>query len=425
MRNLSIPFFLALTGLAAPVDSALPDVATHGDGQIVFEGARIIIGDGSPPISNGILIMENGLLTAVGPASEVAVPAKAVRVSLENKTVMPTLIDAHMHAAADREALVQHLQDLAYYGVAVAASLGHDGGELAFEVREAQLHDAARLLTAGRGITAPEPGSWETPYWVTTEDAAREAVRELARNRVDLVKIWVDDRGGRYEKLSPDLYSAVIDEAHAHGLRVAAHIFALEDAKGLLRAGIDAFAHGIRDQVVDQEVMALFRSRPEVILIPNLPNRGVRDDLDWIVATDSVREQIQADYGDRPDAQERFGLQARNLRLLHEAGVRLAFGTDSGPASPWEAHIELADMVAAGIAPADAIAAATGNSADLLQLDGVGVLKAGNSADFLVLRANPLDDITNSRQIDAVYLRGTKVNREDIRRRMMLRESRD
>jgi imidazolonepropionase-like amidohydrolase len=424
MRDL---FFavLAVSTLSVAPDRALSDVTAKSNGQIVFEGARIIIGDGSPPINKGTFIIEDGRFTAVGPTSEVAVPANAVRVSLANRTVMPTLIDAHMHAASERQTLVEQLEDLAYYGVGVAASLGHDAGELAFEVRTAQAHNAARLLTAGRGITSPEPGSWETPYWITTPHEAREAVRELAQHRVDLVKIWVDDRGGRYEKLSPDLYGAIIDEAHAHGLRVAAHIFALEDAKGLLRAGIDAFAHGIRDRIVDQETMALFRIRPNVILIPNLPARGVKVDLSWVVATDSAQERIQAEYGDRPDAQERFGIQACNLRLLHEIGVKLAFGTDSGPASPWEAHIELENMVAAGIAPAEVIAAATGNSADLLQLNSVGVLRAGSSADFLVLRANPLEDITNSRQIDAVYLRGTKVNRDDIRRRMMLREPRN
>lgn len=387
-------------------------------GVTVFEGALLILGDGGEPIDDGTFIIENGRFTAVARSGQLEVPAGATQVNLSGKTVMPALIDAHGHAATDREELVAQLQGLAFYGIGVVASLGHDAGDLAFEVQAAAIPDAARLLTAGRGITSPEPGNWDAPYWVTREDEARTAVRELAERRVDLVKIWVDDRNGKYEKLSPALYSAIIDEAHAHDLRVAAHIFALEDAKGLLRAGIDAFAHGIRDRDIDDELVALFRERPNVVLIPNLPDRGVAVDMSWLGETVPADEvaRLQAGSIDRPDAQERFGIQARNLVRLHETGVPIAFGTDGG--TSWAPHVELTDMVAAGMKPAEVIVAATRNSAELLRLEDVGMLKAGRSADFIVLSANPLDDITNSRQIDAVYLRGMEVDREAIRMRL-------
>ena len=225
----------------------------------------------------------------------------------------------------------------------------------------------------------------------------------------------MDDRNGQFEKLSPTLYSAIIDEAHQHSLRVIAHIFTLEDAKGLLRAGLDAFAHGIRDQDVDDEVVGLFKERPNVILSPNLPGRGVIDDLNWL--TESIPaerlEQLQEGNTDRPEAQETFGIQARNLARLSEEGVRIAFGTDGS--DPWAAHIEMADMVAAGMSPAEVIVAATRNSAELLQLSDVGTVQADKSADFVVLDASPLDDITNTRRIAAVYLRGTKVDRARMR----------
>ena len=289
--------------------------------------------------------------------------------------------------------------------------LGQDSGDLAFQVREETIPDAARYRTAGRRITAPEPGRSEIPYWITSEEEARKAVQELAARNVDLVKIWVDDRNGRYEKLAPALYGAVIDEAHQHGLRVTAHIFALEDAKGLLRAGVDAFAHGVRDREIDEELLALFKERPNVVLVPNLPDRGVAVDLGWLRETIPAEElqELQDAATDRPAAQEAFAIQARNLAKLNEAGVRIAFGTDGS--AGWSPHAEMADMVAAGMTPAQVILAATRNSADLLQLTGVGTVEAGKSADFIVLDVSPLDDITNTRRIGQLYLRGTAVDR--------------
>src|SRR5678815_3934304 len=172
---------------------------------------------------------------------------------------MPAIVDTHTHLATERAALVDQLRRKAYFGVGAALSLGQDTGDVAFQVRAETIPNAARFRTAGRGITLPEPGRTEAPYWVTTVAEARKAVQELAVRKVDIVKIWVDDRNGQYKKMTPDIYTAVIDEAHKNGLRVTAHIFNLEDAKGLVRAGIDAFAHGVRDKDIDDEFVVMMK----------------------------------------------------------------------------------------------------------------------------------------------------------------------
>ena len=386
-------------------------------GVTVFQGARLIVGSGDAPIENAAFVVENARFTQVGRADQIKVPSGASRVDLTAKTVIPAIIDTHTHLATTREALVDQLQGKAYYGVGLAMSLGTDPGDLAFEVRNETIPNAARMRTAGRGITMPEPGRTDVPYWITTEAEARKAVQELAARKVDLVKIWVDDRDGKYKKMTPALYGAVIDEAHKHKLRVTAHIFALEDAKGLLRAGVDAFAHSVRDQDVDQEFMDLMKQRPNVVLVPNLPDRGVATDLSWLAETVGPDElkKLQAAATDRPAAQKTFGIQARNLAKLNAAGVKIALGTDGGIV--WSHHLEMADMVAAGMSPAQVITASTGNAAEFLRLSDQGTVQTGKSADFVVLDANPLDDIANTRRISAVYLRGTAVDRAALRKR--------
>lgn len=401
---------LILAGCAGPAPEPAPELT----GVTVFEGARVIRGDGSDPIDNATFVVEDTQLVEVGRTGDVEVPEGAAHVDLTGRTVIPALVDTHTHLSRTRDELIEDLQRKAYYGVGVAMSLGQDSGELPFAIREETIPNAARYRTAGRGITRPEPGRSEIPYWLDTEEEARQAVQELAAQEVDLVKVWVDDRNGQYEKLTPELYGAVIDEAHQHGLRVTAHIFTLDDAKGLLEAGVDAFAHGVRDMDIDDEGLALFRDS-DVVLVPNLGSRGVAEDLSWLSDTIPATElaELQAAATDRPDAQEAFGIQARNLAALHAAGVQIAFGTDGNTA--WSQHIEMADMVEAGMPAHDVIVAATRNSAELLGLSNLGTLEAGKSADFVVLSANPLDDITNTRQITDVYLRGKPVDRTGLR----------
>jgi imidazolonepropionase-like amidohydrolase len=374
----------------------------------VFEGARVIVGDGSTPIENAVVVVEGSRFGAIGRAGQVKVPAGATRVNLAGKTVMPAIIDTHTHMnSTTREALVEHLKNKAKFGTVAVMSLGTDPGDVVFQVRGETVPGGAKLLTAGRGITMPEPGRTDVPYWITTAAEGRKAVQELAAKKVDIVKIWVDDRDGKYKKLTPELYTAVIDEAHKNGLRVTAHIFALEDAKGLLKAGIDAFAHGVRDRDIDQEFVTLMKARPNVVLVPNLPDRGVAADMSWLRGSipDAELQKVQAGATDRPQAQAAFGIQARNLAKLNAAGVKIALGTDGGIV--WAPHVEMEDMVAAGMTPHQVIVASTRNAAEFMRLKDQGLVKAGNVADFLVLDGNPIDDIKNTRKISAVYLRGS------------------
>jgi imidazolonepropionase-like amidohydrolase len=406
---------------------------------ILFEGARLITGEGVAPIENSAFAIENDRFTGVGRKGSLRAPAGAMRVDLTGKTVIPALIDAHTHLGytvvrtnrTDKDTytrgnLNDHLQRLAYYGVAATLSMGVDRGEIPFEVRAHPTAGAALFFTAGRGIALPGMGPAaeyrkDAAYGVTTVAEARKAVQELAARKVDIVKFWVDDRNGTVQKLPPEIYRAIIDEAHKHNLRAVAHIYYLEDAKELLRSGVDGFAHGVRDRDIDDEFMALLKKR-RVFFTPNLPERPLTADDLWLIEETLPPDQIQqlrsqvANATPNPSQTELFNIQARNLKRINAAHAAvIGFGTDSGVSIGWTAHAELADMVAAGMTPAEVLTAATRTSAEILRLKQLGTIAAGKSADFIVLDANPLENIVNTGRISRVFIRGAEIDRGSMR----------
>ena len=189
---------------------------------------------------------------------------------------------------------------------------------------------SAKFLSAGRGITMPEPGRITVPHWINNEAEGRKAVEDLAANKVDIVKVWVDNREGKFKKVTPEIYAAIIDEAHKRNLRVMAHIFDMEDAKGLIKAGVDVFAHGIRDKDIDDEMVALFKSKPNIVLTPNLPDRGVKIDMSWAKGglSDGEYTKLETDNVDSPKLNQFFQIQSRNLGKLNAAGVKISLATD-------------------------------------------------------------------------------------------------
>src|SRR5215470_7060773 len=254
----------------------------------VYEGARLIDGNGGPPIENSAFVVADGKFTQVGRKGELQPPADAAHVDLAGKTVIPALVDDHVHLGyrkgttftADnftREDILDQLRQFSHWGVSAVLSTGTDIGDLIFQLlnaTRAPRYVGPLIRTAWRGIAPPDAGPFPpmraAPFGVRTEEEARADVRELAERKADLVKIWVDDRGGTLPKLSPAIYKAVIDEAHKRNLRVIAHVVTLADVKDLLRANIDGFAHMFRDRDADPEVLSLLKARPNVFFMLTL-----------------------------------------------------------------------------------------------------------------------------------------------------------
>lgn len=420
----------------------------------VFEGARLIAGDGGAPIEDAAFVIENNRFTQVGRRGQITIPDGATRVDLTGKTVMPGIVDAHGHpgfldaflgnmskANFTRENYIDHLQRYAYHGVVAVISTGTDMGDVAFRLRGEVVPNAARILTVGRGLAYPgsgpaDPSRNDVPFAVTSAAEARKAVQELAPLKPDFVKIWVDNRNGRATKLTPEMFTAAADEAKKLGLRSMAHVFDLADAKLLIRAGVEGFMHSVRDQEVDDEYIALAREH-DIWITPNLGgiNRTtlIRENgrPDWIdeplvretmaPALIRAREQVYDNRrrnGTPPNTYGRV-FDAINTKKLHAAGVREVLGGDSaGDANRWlglHSLVEFENMVAAGFTPMEMILAATRESAKALRLDQLGMVAAGKSADFIVLDANPLDNVANVRKINAVYMRGQAVDRAGLR----------
>jgi imidazolonepropionase-like amidohydrolase len=383
-----------------------------------FGGFRLIDGTGEV-LDNAAMLVQDGRITAIGPLAKIQVPTDAVRVPLFQKTVMPGLINSHGHvndAARD-------LRVYAAYGVTTVLSLGGESPAV-FAARDSQATSAlsrSRVFLAGPVLSPASP------------EEARTQVAELAGQKVDFVKIRVDDNLGTSAKMPPEVYRAVIDEAHARGMRVAAHLFYLEDARDLVDAGVDFIAHSVRDGYVDADLIARLR-RSGICFTPTLMR-----EVSTFVYEDTpafFSDPLFTAYSDRamaatlrePARQEavrasasaqryKVALQiaANNLKILSDAGIPVAMGTDTGPAGRFQGYFELLElelMVKAGLTPQQALAAATREAARCLRLDAdLGTLQTGKWADFVVLNDNPLDDIANAKKIDSVWIAGNRVAR--------------
>jgi imidazolonepropionase-like amidohydrolase len=443
---------------------------TRTTGVTVFEGARLITGDGSAPIENSAFIVQNDQFTRVGRRSELPVPTGAMRVDLNGKTVMPAKVDLHGHIGYQhdvdgtmakeyftRENLIDHLQRLAYYGFSAVVSVGdlvdrsdlHGGrtgwGDVPLRVRGEIIPGAALFRTTGPGIAFPgagpqgHPSRTDVPYQVSTVEEAREAVRDYVRMKPEFVKIWVDDRGGQMKTLAPPLFLAIIDEAHKNNVPVAAHNITLANAKLMMRAGVEGWLHlPVRNgEVPDEELIAIVkeriakRDRPNIWFNPGAgtaaSGRAVWDDP--LLRETVSPQQIQQQVGDQlarmtPESTERSRqnlklMGASNALKLRAAGMKIVLGSDTGQTRffiGWSGQLEFENWVWMGLTPAEAIVAATRDSAEVAHIN-TGMVAAGRSADFIVLDANPLENIANTRKINKVYLRGQEVDRAALKAR--------
>lgn len=386
-----------------------------------FTGARLFDGTGRPIVENATVVVQNGRVVAAGPTTSVTVPAGAERISLTGKTVVPGLINAHGHV----NDAVRDLRVYAAYGVTTVFSLGGEQPPV-FAARASQdtpALDRARVYVSGPVLDPPTP------------EEARTQVTEVAALKVDFVKIRVDDNLGTTPKMPEAVYRAVIDEAHLRGLRVAVHVFYLEDAKRLLDAGADLIAHSIRDLDVDPALTASLREKG-ICVCPTLMREVstfvyettppfFSDPLFLAHADKAWMTQLQ-----QPDQQramresasaQRYkvalDVASRNLKRLSDVGIPIAMGTDTGPTGRFQGYFELMElelMVKAGLTPRQALLSATRDAARCMKVDAdLGTLDVGRWADFMVLNADPLANIANIRQIDSVWIAGNRVNRDN------------
>ena len=434
-----------------------PARAQAPSGVVAYEGARLIPGDGSPAIERAVLLVEGSRIRQVGPVGKVSVPTGATRVDLSGKTLVPAFLNAHTHPAFQkgasysrenytREQYIQDLERSLWFGVAAVLSQGIDPGDIASAIQADQRAGrvgGARLLYAGRGIGSPNAGPGALAYKgiayeLNTPDEGRAAVRELAARKVDIVKIWVDDRNGRAPRLTEPTYRAIIDEAHAHQLKVNAHVFYLADLKGLVEAGIDGLAHLSRDLELDEAAVSAIVRRgvhvmPTLLTHERPTHTSVPPSMAaWLdgpagrALGPALADRVKATFGGRTaeaaaGARARYEILRRSVAKLAKANAKLMLGSDTGiqdqPFGVSE-HSELEAMVEAGATPMQALVAGTSVPAGYMGQRDMGTLAAGKTASFVVLDANPLDDITNTRRIADVYMDGRRIDRQAMLARL-------
>ena len=402
----TLALLLAASGVGLAADGA----------PKAFTGARIIDGTGKPAIEKGTMVVRNGRIEAIG--TSVKIPAGAERIDVAGKTVIPGLINAHGHVSN-----MDQLGLYARYGVTTVFSLGGDK-EIDLRDRTRAEQNTPSLMRSRLYIAGPIPTS-------KTAEEARKAVDALAAAKTDIVKIRLDDNLGKSTKMPPEAYTAILDEAHKKGMRVAVHVVTLADGKAVLRLGADFIAHSVRDEEVDGEFLALMKKngayytptflrevstfaygdKPAFLSDPFLTRDG--NQAEMAKAQDPAFQEAMRNDANGKWYKEHLPVAMRNLKKVYDAGVPVVMGTDTGPAYRFQGyfeHLELEYMVKAGLTPMQAIVSATSTPARLLKAsDQFGSLTAGKWADFVVLGANPLDNIANTRKVESVWIAGNRV----------------
>jgi imidazolonepropionase-like amidohydrolase len=420
---------LAFATLALPPSEAQAPAA---GATIAFTNARIIDGTGRAPIERGTLVVSGGRVTAVGPAASTTVPAGAQRIDATGKTIVPGFINDHAHLNVERGAtlpvrddLIRRLKVYAAYGVTSTVSLGStqadelEGFKLMQEQDRIGL-DRARLYTAGLNAIGKTP------------EEARASVDRLADLHAHVIKFHIN---GNPNDMNRPTWSAIIDESHKKGLKASVHIFYHKDAEASVDDGVDILAHSIRDQDVTPGLIAKMKQK-NVAYIPTLTRdlsvfvyettpdflnepffqRGVSLYKEQVPLVSSAEFHDKLKKDPNTEVIRKALVEAnKNLKTLSDAGITIAMGTDSGVANNpgrWQGYFEQVEMEMmnkAGMSPMKVIVASTGDAAKVMGLKNVGTLQTGNWADLVVLRANPLDNIRNTRMIDSVWIAGGKL----------------
>jgi imidazolonepropionase-like amidohydrolase len=301
------------------------------------------------------------------------------------------------------------------------------------EQRAGRPHEA-RVFTAYKGFTGvggyptTAAGMKGVPFEVSTNAQVDADVKQLADMKVDLVKVWVDDHLGKEKKIPLDLVKHIIGDAHQAHLKAAAHIFYLEDARTLVNSGLDALAHSVRDKPVDAAFVAAMKehgvyqiptlSREASMFVYGSYSKMLDEPLFGQAVSPAMLKTLktpeyQKKQASDPDFHEypQFLKTAQaNLKKLHDAGVKIAFGTDTGVPlriPGYFEHWEMQLMSEAGIPARDIIVAASKNASEMLGVQkDLGTLEKGKWADLVILTKDPLADIRNSRSIDKVMIAG-------------------
>lgn len=426
LRILTLFMLTLLVGCQndAPNGATVAEVKTTR--IVAFTNVRLWDGTGAPVQAGSTIVVKDGRVDTV---SRDGPPPGSRIIDLGGAFVMPGMINTHGHittnwAAADETDTAQRVRDglktYARYGVTTVLSLGGAPDE-AFAVRTAQ--DPADPKFARAFLAGPVVAD-------KTADAARKRAQANAALNVDWLKVRVDDNLGRSEKMPWEAVQAVIEAGNQAGLRVATHLFYLDDAKALLKLGSGMIAHSVRDLDVDaafikaldesgvcyvptltREVSAfVYATSPAFLDEPFFQRYASAEQLARV--SDPGFQKNMAESESAVAYEKALGQAMKNLGVLSAAGARIAMGTDSGPAGRFPGffeHLELKMMVEAGMSPQQALRSATGLAADCLGMTDIGTLQPGRWADFMVLKGDPTQDILATRSLQRVFLAGKEL----------------